>query len=99
MDFPILLALLVGAIFFIYAVIALGRIWYYSKKQTVLIEKLVSRPRDWNMPYIPPISTGLMPIGEYAAATSRSDEEIISDIHNGRLSGRQVSGSWMVEFE
>ena len=99
MDFPILMTVLVGALFYIYAVVALGRIWYYARKQTVLLEKLVSRPRDRDMPYIPPMSTGFMSAVEYAATTAKSKEEIISEIRDGRLAGRQVNGSWMVQID
>jgi hypothetical protein len=52
-----------------------------------------------DLPVLAPSPWGWISVAEYAAATSKSEEDVISAIHDGDLDGRLVGGIWMVLYE
>jgi hypothetical protein len=42
---------------------------------------------------------GWVTVAEYAAATSRSEEDVMSAIRDGDMDGQLVCGTWMVQYE
>jgi hypothetical protein len=42
---------------------------------------------------------GWVTVAEYAAATSKPEEDIMSAIRDGDMDGQLVCGTWMVQFE
>jgi hypothetical protein len=46
-----------------------------------------------------PSTLGWITVAEYAAATSKSEEDVMSAIRSGVMDGELIFGTWMVQYE
>jgi hypothetical protein len=46
-----------------------------------------------------PSVLGWVTVAEYAEATSKSEEDVMSAIRSGDMDGELVCGTWMVQYE
>lgn len=64
--------------------------------ETLAIESTVCQSCDRDISIISPAALGWITVAEYAAATSTSEEEVMSAICHGDLDGELICGTWLV---
>lgn len=67
--------------------------------ETVNIDAKTCRYCGHALLVLTPSVMGWVTVAEYAAATSKSEEDIMSAIRDGDMDGQLVCGTWMVQFE
>jgi RNA polymerase subunit RPABC4/transcription elongation factor Spt4 len=67
--------------------------------ETVNIDAKTCRYCGHDFLVLTPSVLGWVTVAEYAEATSKSEEEIMSAIRDGAMDGQLVCGTWMVQFE
>jgi hypothetical protein len=65
----------------------------------VKIEAKVCQYCGHELLVLTPSVLGWVTVAEYAAATSKSEEEIMSAIRGGDMDGELICGTWMVQYE
>jgi hypothetical protein len=67
--------------------------------ETVNIDAKTCRYCGRDLLVLTPSVLGWVTVAEYAAATSKSEEDIMSAIRDGDMDGQLVCGTWMVQYE
>jgi len=67
--------------------------------ETVNIDTKTCRYCGHDFLVLTPSVLGWVTVAEYAAATSKSEEDIMSAIRDGDMDGQLVCGTWMVQYE
>jgi len=67
--------------------------------ETVNIDAKTCRYCGHALLVLTPSVLGWVTVAEYAAATSESEEDIMSAIRDGDIDGQLVCGIWMVQYE
>jgi hypothetical protein len=67
--------------------------------ETVNIDAKTCRYCGRDLLVLTPSVLGWVTVAEYAAATSTSEEDVMSAIRNGDMDGQLVCGTWMVQYE
>jgi hypothetical protein len=67
--------------------------------ETVNIDAKTCRYCGHDLLVLTPSVLGWVSVAEYAAATSKSEEDIMSAIRDGDMDGQLICGTWMVQYE
>ena len=67
-----------------------------SCSETIIAEAKECQFCGHTFAFLTPAVLGWVPVAEYAAATSKSEEEVMSAICAGHIDGELVCGEWLV---
>jgi hypothetical protein len=67
--------------------------------EAVKIEANVCQYCGHELLVLTPSVLGWVTVAEYAAATSKSEEDVMSAIRSGDMDGELICGTWMVQYE
>jgi len=67
--------------------------------ETIPIESTECRTCGSDIVFFNPAALGWITVAEYAAATSTSEEEVMSAVCHGDLDGELICGTWLVLHE